>query len=473
MSKKNQYLSVLALAGLMVGLWFMPHPPTITDQGWHLFAVFATTITGIVLQPFPMGAVVIMGVSVLLFTKTLTLEQGLSGFQSPIAWLVLISFSMAKGIIKTGLGERVAYYFVRLLGKSPIGISYGLVLADFLLAPVLPSTTARAGGIVFPVVSSLAESFNSSPAKGTSRVIGSFLMTVSYQASVITSAMFLTAMAGNPLIAALSQSIGVTLSWSKWALAALIPGLISLIAMPLIVYKIYPPEIKNSKCREASETARKRLREMPPLSLKEKILIAIFATLIGLWIFGDQFGINATVAALAGLSLLLIFNILDWKDVITNSASWETFIWFGALIMMATFLHKFGFIPALGEYTTAIVKGLSWKIGFPLLLSVYFYSHYLFASNTAHIGALLPVFLVVATSMGTNPVLAVLCFAFSSNLFGGLTHYGSGPAPLFYGSGYVTIKDWWRVGFILSLVNIFIWFILGTIWWDLMGLLKH
>ncbi|MEG0036534.1 MAG: anion permease [Victivallaceae bacterium] len=471
MNKKRHFFSVLALLGVLIGLWFMPHPATISDQAWRLFAVFATTIMGVVLQPFPMGAVVVMGISILLFTKTLSLEQGLSGFHNPIAWLVLISFSIAKGIIKTGLGERVAYFFVKVLGRTPLGIAYGLTITDFLLAPAIPSVTARSGGIIFPVVTSLANSFGSSPDKSTSQLIGSYLIKVAYQASVITSAMFLTAMAGNPLLAALSESVNISLSWSTWAIAAIVPGILSLICMPIIIRKIYPPEIKSAKCKEAAETAKRKLKEMPPLSLKEKILLFIFFALIVLWIFGDYFGINATVAAMVGLSLLLIFDILDWKDVITNSTAWETFIWFGALIMMASYLNQFGFIPALGEYSAIIVKGLSWKIGFPILFLIYFYSHYLFASNTAHIGALFPVFLVVATSMGTDPMLAVLCFAFSSCLFGGLTQYGSGPAPIFYGSGYVTVKDWWRVGFIQSLFNIFIWFVLGSLWWKVLGLI--
>ncbi|WP_213318286.1 anion permease [Chlamydiifrater volucris] len=470
MNKQRKFFSLLFLAGLFTALWFSPKPVSIEQNAWQLFAVFATTITGIILQPVPMGAVAIISISLLLLTKTLSVEQGLSGFHNQVAWLVFLSFSIAKGIIKTGLGERVAYFFVSILGKSPLGLAYGLTITDFLLAPAIPSVTARSGGIIYPVVMGLTNSFGSTAEKGTENLIGSYLVKVAYQSSVITSAMFLTAMAGNPLLAALSQNVGISLSWSLWAKAAFLPGILSLIAMPLVLLKLYPPTITS--CEEAIRTSQLKLKEMGPLRKGEKIILSIFFLLVTLWTLGDFLGISATTAALIGLSLLIIFNILDWqKDVIGNTTAWETFIWFGALIMMASYLNQLGFIPTLGDSIVKATSGLSWHIGFPILFIAYFYSHYLFASNTAHIGAMYPVFLAVAVSMGVDPIFSVLAFSFSSNLFGGLTHYGSGPAPLFYGSGLVSIKEWWLSGFMLSIVNILVWIGIGSLWWRVLGII--
>ncbi len=449
-------------------LWFIPHSSKITDQAWHLFSIFTATILGIILQPLPMGAITIISISSLLITKTLSISQALSGFQAPIVWLVLISFSIAKGLIKTGLGARIAYTFVRFFGKSPIGLGYGLLLTDFLLSPAIPSVTARSGGIVFPVVESLAKSFNKPHLKRNP--IGAYLIQVAYQGSVITSAMFLTAMAGNPLIVAFAQNVGLSLTWGKWAIAAFIPGLLSLLVLPLVIFKISPPDIKKSP--EAVESAKKVLKDMGPLKRNEKIILGIFVLLLTLWSLGDFFGINATVSALIGISLILIFNILEWKEVASNAIAWETFIWFASLITMASFLNQFGFIPEIGTFFTQMLDSISWLVSFPILLLIYFYSHYFFASNTAHIGAMLPVFLAVFISMGTPPMLAILSLAFLSNLCGGLTHYGSGPAPLFYSAGFLTVKKWWATGFITSLFNLFIWIGLGSIWWWLLGFLK-
>lgn len=470
MSKLKQPLTLLSLAFLLLILWFLPHSPSIDDKAWHLFSVFTVTILGIILQPLPMGAMAVLGIAVLLLTRTLTLKQGLSGFQDPIVWLVFFSFSIAKGIIKTRLGERIAYFFVSILGRSPLGLAYGITITDFLLAPAIPSVTARAGGIVYPVITSLSESFGSSKEKGTERLIGSFLITVGYQSSVISSAMFLTAMAGNPVLAGLTKHVGITLSWALWAKAAIIPGILSLLAMPLIVYKLFPPTIPSTK--EAVQNAKTHLKAMGSLQRGEIMVLIVFSILVFLWIFGDTLRIPATTTALLGVLLLVMFNILDWhKDVVANTVAWETFIWFASLMMMALFLNEFGFFTFIGSSVVQAVSGVSWKIGFPILFFIYFYSHYFFASNTAHILAMFPVFLSVAISLGTQPIFAVLVFAFASNLFGGLTHYGSGPAPVYFGSQLISVKQWWQSGFLLSLVNIAIWVGVGSLWWKVLGLL--
>ncbi len=466
--KKNQL--ILFLIAILVGvvIWFLPHPPEINPRAWHLLALFVATIFAIVLKPLPIGALVIITLSIATLTRTLTLEETLAGFHNSIAWLVVFAFFISRGFIKTGLGSRIAYYFVSIFGKKTLSLSYGLLLSELILSPAIPSVTARAGGVIYPIVQGLAKSFGSEPALGTERRIGSFLMKVAYQGSVITSAMFLTAMAANPLLAGLTQDAGYSISWGKWAVAALVPGIVSLIVMPFVVYKLYPPAIKSTP--HAAEFAIKKLAEMGPLSLKEWFMLSIFILLLLLWVFGTTLGLNATVAAMVGLSLLILFNVLEWKDVIREEHAWDTFIWFSSLIMMATALNTLGFTPWLSQKVVGLVDGLSWEYAFLILGLVYFYSHYFFASNTAHVGAMYPAFFMVAIGLGTPPSLAILVFAFMSSLMGGLTHYGSGPAPLFYGSGYIEIKAWWRIGFILSIINLIIWVGLGSVWWKLLSL---
>ena len=100
----------------------------------------------------------------------------------------------------------------------------------------------------------------------------------------------------------------------------------------------------------------------------------------------------------------------------------------------------------------------------------YFYTHYFFASITAHTSAMYAPFLAVALGLGAPPLLAALVLGFFSSLFGGLTHYGTAPAPIFFGSGYVSLGTWWRVGAIVSLVEIAIWLGIGGAWWRVLGL---
>ncbi len=464
--KRSLILLTLFLMGFLI--WICPEPVGVSLKAWHLFAIFITTIFGIILKPLPLGGIVLISLAVSTLTHTLTLEEALSGFQSHVAWLVLFAFFIARAFIKTGLGSRIAYYFISIFGKKTLGLSYSILLSDVLLAPAIPSVTARSGGIIFPIVQGLAKSFGSDPHLGTEKRVGSFLMKVAYQGSVISSTMFLTAMAANPFLAGLAEEAGYHLSWGTWALGALLPGILSLIFMPWLVYKIYPPVIKESM--DAVFHAREKLAEMGKLDRREWFMMIILILMILLWIFGGFFSLHATVTALLGVALLLITDILSWKEMTAEETGWDTFFWFAALIMMASALNRFGFISWLSGQVIGMVGGMEWPVAFIILEIVYFYTHYFFASSTAHVGAMFPAFFMMAIGLGTPPSLALLVFAFSSSLFGGLTHYGSSAAPLFFGSGYVDVKAWWRIGFFVSLLNIFFWLVIGPFWWKLFHL---
>merc|ERR1712054_7690 len=154
----------------------------------------------ILLQALPMGAATLTGLTLTILTKTMTFDAAFSGYKNAVPWLILVAFFIAHGFIKTGLGARVAYKFITILGKRTLQLAYALVLTDLTLAPVIPSLTARTGGVIFPIVKSLAAAFNSTPENNTSRKIGSYLIMVVFQCTVISASMFLTAMAANPLV---------------------------------------------------------------------------------------------------------------------------------------------------------------------------------------------------------------------------------------------------------------------------------
>ncbi len=452
-----------------VAIWFTPPPQGVAIEAWHLLAIFVATIVGLITKPLPMGAIAILGTLATALTGTLSIGDSLSGFSNTTIWLIVLAFFVARGFIKTGLGARIAYLFVAALGKRTLGLSYGLVASDLVLAPAIPSNTARAGGVVYPILRSLASAYGSEPDDGTARKIGAYLTTAAFQGTVITSAMFLTAMAANPLAQSLAADMGIHITWGGWAIAALVPGLLSLLLVPILIYKIYPPEIKETP--GAAKIARDELKKMGRMSMNEYLMLFVFVMLLVLWIFGGQLGgINATTAAMAGLATLLVLGVLTWQDVLAEEGAWDTLVWFAALVMMASSLNQLGFIAWFSDWVGGYVTGVNWVWAFLVLSVVYFYSHYLFASNTAHVSAMYAPFLAVAMAVGTPPLLAALVLAFFSNLFSSMTHYGTGPAPVLFGSGYVELGDWWRIGFIVSLVNIVIWLGVGGVWWKILGL---
>ena len=459
-------LLITTAVGLII--WFTPPPDGVSADAWQLLAIFVATIVGIISQPLPMGAVAIIGIAATALTGTLSIGEALSGFSNTTIWLIVIAFFVARGFIKTGLGSRIAYLFVSLLGKKTLGLSYGLVASDLILAPAIPSNTARAGGVVFPILQSLAKAYGSRPDDGTARKIGSFLTITAFQGTVITSAMFLTAMAANPLAAQLAGDAGVEISWGLWAVAALVPGLVSLAVIPLLLYKLYPPEIKETP--GATQMAKDELAKMGKMSAAEWIMLGAFLLLLVLWIFGKQLGIHSTTTALIGLSVLLLTTVLTWEDILNEKGAWNTLIWFSALVMMATFLNSLGLIPWFSNWVASKMEGIPWGVAFLILSLVYFYSHYMFASNTAHVSSMYAAFLAVAIAVGTPPLLAALVLAFFSNLFSSMTHYGTGPAPVLFGSGYVALNTWWKFGFLISVVNIIIWLGVGGLWWKVLGI---
>ena len=447
------------LIGLI--LWFSPAPTGMDITTWHLFSLFVATILGVILRPFPMGAIAIFALSAAVLTKTLPLHEALSGFSHDIVWLVVFAFFISRGFIKSGLGSRIAYKIMALFGRHSLSVGYGLVLTDLILAPTIPSVTARIGGVVYPILKSVVDLFKDPK-------VGAFLTQTTFQASMITSAMFLTSMAGNPLIAELASQNGVTITWASWMIAAIVPGLISLLVVPYLIFCLTSPELR--KTPHAREMAQEKLAQLGSMKTQEWIMLGSFILLIFLWIAGPYFAIKATLAAMVGLSVLLLTKIIQWKDVLEETGAWDTFIWFSVLITFTTSLNKMGFTTWFSNAIIHTVEGTHWLFGFSIVSLLYFYSHYLFVSCVAHIGAMYTAFLIISIALGTPPAFAALTLGFFSSLMGALTHYGTGQAPILFEMGTMSTAKWWKIGFAASVANIAIWMGVGSLWWKVLGI---
>ncbi|SRX81964.1 symporter [Clavibacter michiganensis subsp. sepedonicus] [Mycolicibacterium parafortuitum] len=451
-----------------VVVYFLPVPEGVEPTGMRMLGIFLGTILGLILQPLPTSSVALIGMSAAMLTKTESAARALAGFANTTVWLIVAAFFIAEGFLVTGLGRRIALQFVIRLGRSTLGLSYGMALTDLILAPATPSNTARCGGVVFPVVASLSRLEDSHPEPEESRKrLGAFLTLTALQVNVVTSAMFLTAMAGNPVAQEAARELGVEISWAGWAAAAVVPGLVSLLVVPWVMSKIYRPTVV--KTPEAPEAARAQLHESGPMSRREWIMAATFVLLLILWCLGEVLNIDATTAAFTGIAILLITGVLTWRNLADNTSAWSTLVFFGVLVGMAAELNQLGVIDWIGETVAGSVDALPWLLAFAILTTVYFYSHYLFASNTAHIVAMYAVFLGAAIATGAPPLFAALVFGFIGSLFGGLAHYSSGPAGVIYGSGYVKTSELFRIGFVMSIVNIAIWTSVGGLWMKVIG----
>jgi DASS family divalent anion:Na+ symporter len=219
------------------------------------------------------------------------------------------------------------------------------------------------------------------------------------------------------------------------------------------------------------------LVERGPLNRGEQIMLGVFAMLLLLWagvpamVFGNAWAVDATTTAFIGLGVLLLTGVLDWEDVLQEKSAWDTTVWFSALVMMATFLNKLGLI---GWFSTSIKHGidglgLGWVAASALLLQACLYAHYLFAGTTAHITAMFAAFYGAGIALGAPPLPFALLMAAASTIMMTLTHYATGTSPVIFGSGYTTLGEWWQAGFVMSLVLIAVWVMVGGSWWMPLG----
>ena len=453
--------------GSALVILLLPTPEGITPQSWTLLAIFVATIVGAIVRPIPGGAIVLIGVTAIMLTGTLAPADALRGYADPIVWLVLAAFFISRGMIKTGLGRRIALLFIRAIGRRSLGLGYALISTDMVLAMIIPSTGARSGGIIFPIAKSIAETYDSRPGPSARR-LGAFLTTLLYQCDVIICAMFLTGQASNVIIAKFAlETAGVELTYARWAIGAIVPGLFSLAVVPSLIYKLFPPVIKRTP--EAAEFARRELNRMGRTSLHEKLMLFVFALVAILWMTTAFHQINYAVVAMVGICVLLLTSVLSWEDVITERGAWDVFIWYGGLVRMAEALGETGITKRFAESAAGFTIGWHWPAALAVLLLVYFYAHYGFASITAHVSAMYIPFLIVIIAAGAPPALAVLMLAYFSNLSASLTHYGTTPAPIWFGGGYVKQRTWWYLGFVASVTNILIWTVFGLVWWKILG----
>ena len=454
--------------GIGAAIWFSPVPAGLKPEAWRLFAIFAATILGLVLQPMPMGTVCIVSLTFTALVKVLTPAQVLSGFSNITIWLIVSAFLFSRAFIKTGLGRRIAFVIMRAIGHKTLNLSYALALSDLIISPATPSVTARSGGIIFPIAKSLAVAFGSEPG-ASSRRMGAFLIQSVTHVSMVTSSMFMTSQAGNTLVVALAaKTLNYNVDWLLWAKAAVVPGVISLLLVPYLLYKFYPPEIRETP--EAKELAQQELTQLGPMKAEEKVLTFVFISSLILWATGQWTKIDPTIVGMLGVSVMLMGNVLDWQDVIGEKGAWDTMVWMGSIIALAGFLNTLGFIPWFSKLVAASLTGFAWTTALALILVLYMYTQYAFAGLSAHVTALFPALAAVAIATGAPVAMTVLSLGFVSSLCGCLTHYASGPSPIFFGAGYTDVKTWWKIGFWMSLVHLVVWVGIGSVWLKVLGL---
>ncbi|WP_323585130.1 DASS family sodium-coupled anion symporter [Aliarcobacter butzleri] len=416
MSKQTLKLFVPIIVA--IALWFVPAPEGLTQNAWHFLAIFFAVVVGLILEPVPAALVGFAGVSFvavlgLIGNSKESITWALSGFSNSVIWLIFAAFMFALGYKKTGLGKRVSLIMVKYMGKSSLGLGYAVAFSDLILAPFMPSNTARSGGSVYPVAINIPHIFDSWPDKEP-------------------------------------RKLGAYITWGEWA-SVMLPLMIPLFLLtPWLTYVIYPPTQKTSP--EAPAWAAEELKKLGAITFKEYLMAGLATVALVLWIFGKEFGIDATTTAICIVSVMVLTGVITWDDLLSDKAAFNVFIWFSTLVAMADGLKKVGILDYIGKNAQTALSDLHTTSLLIALIVLFFLLHYFFASVTAHVTALVPVFMVIAASL--LPAEQILPFtiilAGSLGVMGIITPYGTGPSPIWYGAGYISQAKWWGLGAIFG-----------------------
>jgi len=455
-------LAPLALGGIVL---LFPVPQGLTIAAWRFLALFVAVVAALVFEPLPGAVVGLTGITVAVVTGIVDHRPGeairwaLAGFSDGTVWLIFLAFMLALGYEKTGLGRRLALSIVKALGRKTIGLGYATALADLALAPFTPSNTARSAGTIYPVIRQLPGLYGSEPGE-SARKLGSYVMWNAFAGMCVSSSLFMTGMAPNILaVGMITRAAGFTITWTEWFMGFLPVGLLLAATLPLIIYKLYPPTVKRSE--EVPKWAGRELEKLGRLSVREISMLLVAVLALGLWIFARDH-ITATAVALLAFSLMLLSRVVTWDDVLDNRPAWNALIWFATLVTMAGGLSRLNIIAWVGRTISGALAGLSVTMIMATLAVVFFFIHYMFASITAHTVALLPMFLAVGLAIPDFPVKPyAMLLAYTLGLMGVLTPYATGPAPVYYGSGFLSRRDFWGLGLIFGCIFIVVLLVIG------------
>jgi len=446
---------------LAIGIWFAPIPAGLTAPAWHLFAVFVSAIASVLVGAFPLLTSTMLAVGAVVLTGTVSPAKAFSGFANASVLLVAVAFLVAKAVVKSGLGRRISLFMVSLFGHSSLGLAYSVVVTDALIAPAFPSNTAR-GGVLYPIVLSVAQGSGSRPEDPEGRRLGGYLMFCAMASLAVSSALWMTATSANPVGIQVARQFGVEIGFGKWLITASVPALIAILLLPRVIARLFPPGVGATP--QAPVAARKELAALGALTRDEWITAAIFAFMVFGWVFADALQLNVTSVAFLGFGLLLMTNVLTLSDISTEGDTLATFLWLAVLFALSGQLNEMGFMGYAGQRLASHLGGLSWPVTYVVLVVLYVAIHYLFVSQTSQVLALLGVFLDVGIRGGVPAPLMAFALLFASSYFSVITPQGGSQNVIFVASNYLKQPELYRLGFFVSLFFLAIFLVIGTGW---------
>ena len=477
----KKYGNIIALMVALV-VWIIPTPDGMSLIQHKLLTIFSGAVVLWITLSVSVATSSFIIVSLLYFwvgNAEGTMKDGalvhnagfaLSGFASPALWMLITGFIISIAMTETGMARRVALHLMRLFGKTPGGAILSPMIANLLVAPLTPSNTARTAAML-PIVEGVAQAYQVK--RGTSN-FGKALFLSNTFASNITAGGFLTATIPNPvaigmIVAAVGTASAAT-SWAFWALAALPATLVVLLGSAYVVRWLFPPEMKSIP--GGLEYITQELRDMGPMSTKEKKALLFFVIALVLWATDMWHHFNSTMVAFA-VSTLILFpgvGVITWKEA-QKHVPWELFVYFGGVITLSGVLMKTkafewlikSGLDALGLTQVEMLPLLIGLMGFTI------FSHVIWSTTTAMAGVMIPIYIGLAQSFGfpiagfvlPQAILMGYALFLPFNTMGNI---------IMFGAGYYTVSEQLKAAFAVGIFAWAVWAVAAVFWFPLIGL---
>ncbi|KAJ1719760.1 hypothetical protein LPJ53_005522 [Coemansia erecta] len=502
MARESRFVSALPAIVVAIIISHLPVPDGLTYTSMRLLGVFAGVVTGLLTADYAMSVVLAVALLALTLTESFmcttsdgrqiecdrcrtvyrgksgkwheykcdpiggSFDVAISGFSNRVAWLVFTAFHIGRAVEKTGFGRRVSLTLVRAMGRSTVGIGYAICVAELVLAPFIPSNTARGGGIVYPIVESVIASLGVEPQMGEN-ALGGFLSLVASHANLLSSSLFITGMAGNPIVASKAASIfGIDFGFAEWFLGASVPALLLLFMLPPIMHAYLRPRVDFARLEQEIH---RQSASLGPVAAAEYKLCATLLCCLVLWVGTPYFGVDATVVAYMAILVLILVDVLTWEDIVKNHKAWDTFFWLASFIVLAEQLSALGVTGWIGDSLSRSLHNAS-PLSSTLSLAVaYFFSMYLFSSISSHVVAFVGPFFAAGHVLGCPPRLLAILLALFSSMAGVLTPFSTGSVAIYAAQGYVSQPRWFMIGVMTAVVILGVTFSVGLLWWKLLG----
>ena len=468
MNKKKLTGLVLAFV-LFVSVTLIPDINNLDASGQRCLALFIAVFVLYIFESLPASIIGIAIVPLLVVLQITDISAALSGFASSSTYLVIGSFILAAGMIKSGLGRRITCLVLLRIGTEPVKLSFGIMLVNIIMAFMIPSSTARTA-MLLPICLSIIQEYKGS-AKSKAKYAVNILLTLCVTSSTI-SAGILTSTVSNPMaVEYIKNATGEVITYGQWFVWGFPPALIMTAVSWMVIQLIFKPD--KTATLSGKEYLTAELQGMGKIKVTEKITAAVIGISVLLWVGGSLLGLDSTTVALIGAVLMCIpgLKVLKWEDCQNNIFLSVVFIISGGISLGAA-MAKTGMSDWLADQVFGFISGdMGLLLAVVIVIVTVQFMHIFFVGTATMANAFFPILVSIAANMHVSAGSIIIPAAFMIGGFPVLFFFNTTPNILCYDSGYMKAMDFLKTGIPISIAACLVYAFCAYWYWPVTGML--